>query len=175
MARSQPNDNLSAPAARPLLLVDVDGVISLFGFQPDRRPEGSFHWIDGVPHFISAMAGEHLLALGECFELVWASGWEEKANEYLPGVLGLPGALPFLTFERSPGRANAHWKLSAIDAYAKLAPLAWVDDAFNEACHRWASARQAPTLLVETEPALGLTGAERSQLLDWAEAEQRQT
>jgi hypothetical protein len=152
---------------RPLLLVDVDGVISLFGFEGSERPAGSFHWIDGMPHFLSAAAGEHLLSLREDFELVWASGWEERANEYLPHLLGVP-ELPHLRFERAVGRANAHWKLDAIDAHAGERPLAWVDDAFNEACHEWAGARSAPTLLVQTAPASGLTPREAQLLLSWA-------
>jgi hypothetical protein len=160
-----------APAAevgrRPLLLVDIDGVLSLFGFDAGARPDGSFHSIDGIPHLLSSAAAEHLLTLEQSFELVWASGWEEKANEYLPHLLGLP-VLPYLSFERSVGRANAHWKLDAIDSYAGAMPLAWVDDAFNEACHAWASARAAPTLLVQTAPASGLTQREAQLLERWA-------
>lgn len=152
---------------RPLLLVDIDGVISLFSFDPGERPAGSFHSIDGIPHFLSSGAAEHLLALARNFELVWASGWEEKANEYLPHLLGLP-ELPHLSFERSVGRTNAHWKLDAIDAYAATRPLAWIDDAFNDACHQWASVRGAPTLLVETMPASGLTGREAEKLERWS-------
>jgi hypothetical protein len=152
-------------------MVDVDGVISLFSFDRQSRPEGRFHSIDGIPHFLSAHAAGHLLDLRRSFELVWATGWEEKANEYLPFLLGLPGPLPYLSFERSPGRANAHWKLDAIDAYAAGRALAWIDDAFNDACHEWAvarTAREAPTLLVQTEPARGLTAAEATALADWA-------
>jgi len=151
-------------------MVDIDGVISLFGFGPPhpRAPRvGSFHSIDGIPHFLSSTATEHLLALAGMFELVWASGWEEKANEYLPHLLGVP-TLPHLSFERSPGRANAHWKLDAIDAYAGERALAWIDDAFNDACHAWASAREAPTLLVQTTPASGLTRREAQMLERWA-------
>ncbi|HEU0250343.1 MAG TPA: HAD domain-containing protein [Solirubrobacteraceae bacterium] len=151
----------------PLLLVDIDGVISLFAFDEQTRPEGSFHWIDGMPHFLSATAAEHLLGLRERFELVWASGWEERANEYLPHLLGLP-RLEHLRFERAVGRANAHWKLDAIEAYAGQRPLAWIDDAFNEACHAWATERTAPTLLVQTQPATGLTLREASTLASWA-------
>ena len=69
-----------------------------------------------------------------------------------PPLLGLPPELPFLRFPRAVGRANAHWKLDAIDAYAGDGPLAWVDDALNAACHEWAVARVAPTLLVQTDP-----------------------
>jgi hypothetical protein len=147
--------------------VDIDGVISLFSFEAGTQPEGSFHSIDGIPHFLSSGAAEHLLALASIFDLVWASGWEEKANEYLPHLLGLP-ELTHLSFERSVGRTNAHWKLDAIDAYAARRPLAWIDDAFNEACHEWASVRGAPTLLVQTTPAKGLTRREAQTLEGWA-------
>jgi hypothetical protein len=155
------------PERPPLLLVDIDGVISLFSFDHGERPPGSFHWIDGMPHFLSATAAEHLLALCERFELVWASGWEERANEYLPHLLGLP-RLEHLSFERAVGRANAHWKLDAIEAYAGQRPLAWIDDAFNDACQEWASSRVAPTLLVQTSPASGITQREADVLRDWA-------
>jgi hypothetical protein len=161
--------------SRPLLMVDIDGVISLFGapvFDPPDggAPVGSFHSIDGIPHFLSSTAAAHLLALEPLFELVWASGWEDRANEHLPHLLGLPAALPFLRFARSPGRANAHWKLEAIDAYAADRPLAWIDDAFNPACHEWAERRGAPTLLVQTRPERGLTTAEARALAAWAQA-----
>jgi hypothetical protein len=149
-------------------MVDIDGVISLFGFPAHERPAGAFRSIDGIVHFISADAGRHLLALAEDFDLVWCSGWEEKANEYLPHLLGLPGPLPFLSFARSPGRTRAHWKLEAIDAYAGARPLAWIDDAFNEACEQWADARHAPTLLVATEPADGLTDQSVHTLSRWS-------
>lgn len=98
---------------------------------------------------------------------MWASGWEERANEYLPHLLGLP-ELPHLRFERAVGRTNAHWKLDAIDEHAGERPLAWVDDAFNGACHAWADERAAPTLLVQTSPASGITRLEAERLRRWA-------
>jgi hypothetical protein len=150
-------------------MVDVDGVISLFapGWQADGA-EGSFHSIEGIPHFLSATAAAHLLALGDHFELVWATGWEERANEHLPHLLGLPADLPFLRFEEAVGRSNAHWKLDAIERYAGRRPLAWVDDALDAECHSWAAARGVPTLLVQTEPSRGLTGEQADRLSRWA-------
>jgi hypothetical protein len=169
------------PPRKPLLLVDIDGVVSLFG-TPDgagseradaeEQIEGAFHAIDGIPHFLSSTAAAHLLGLRHSFELVWASGWEEKAEEHLPRLLGLPAALPYIAFsEQAPlsGRnTHAHWKLTSISDYAGERPLAWVDDAFNTACHEWADARGAPTLLVSTLPARGLTRPEAQALLRWA-------
>jgi hypothetical protein len=158
-------------------MVDIDGVLSLFGFagqtlwtERSTAPAGSFHTIDGVPHFLSPTAAAHLRTLAADFDLVWASGWEEKAEEYLPRLLDLPSGLPFLRFERSPGRGNAHWKLAAIEKYAGSRALAWIDDAFNAACHTWADARPAPTLLVQTAPERGLTSIEAQLLLDWTRA-----
>ena len=76
--------------AKPVLFVDIDGVISLWGFDSNARPEGAFHNVDGAMHFLSADAGIHLLALAERFEVGWCSGWEEKAEEHLPRALDLP-------------------------------------------------------------------------------------
>ncbi len=153
----------------PLLLVDVDGVISLFGFDPGRPPAGRFEFVDGISHFLSAPAGDHLRKLSSAFELAWCSGWEEKANEYLPVALGLSGPLPFIAFELAAKAPDAHWKLAAIDAFAgESRPLAWVDDAHDQRCRDWAAARPAPTLLVCTESDVGLSEEHVAELLKWA-------
>ena len=162
--------------AKPVLLVDIDGVISLWGWDSNTRPAGAFHTVDGVMHFISSVAGIHLLALSSAFELVWCSGWEEKANDHLPAVLGLPAKLPFLSFDRRPGRGHGHWKLAAIDAFAgPEQPLAWIDDAHDDACRGWAGRRPGPTLLVETVPATGLEESHVAQLQAWAAGPARAT
>jgi hypothetical protein len=173
----QPKERVgpSTDRSRPLLMVDIDGVISLFGAAPavsGRRPaaDGSFHSIDGIPHFLSSAAAAHLLALQASFELVWASGWEEKANEYLPHLLGLP-VLPYLRFAagvQGTRETKGHWKLESIDAYAAGRALAWIDDSLGPACEDWAAARTAPTLLVQTVPENGLTAREAQLLANWA-------
>ena len=154
---------------KPLLFVDIDGVVSLFGFASDSRPHGTWLNVDGIVHLISGTASDHLHRLAETFDLVWCSGWEEKAEEHLPHTLALPVGRPFLSFPRNPGRADGHWKLAAIDAYAGPArALAWIDDAHDDACRAWAAAREAPTLLVATMPAVGLTAAHVDELNAWA-------
>jgi HAD domain in Swiss Army Knife RNA repair proteins len=142
---------------KPLLFVDIDGVISLFGFASAARPAGTWLNVDGVPHLISAAATEHLLVLAPSFDLVWCSGWEDKADEHLVRVLHLPVRPPFLTFPVSTGAA--HWKLATVERYAGERPAAWIDDGFDDSCHAWAAARPAPTLLVATDPATGLDAA----------------
>jgi hypothetical protein len=160
---------MSMSASRPLALIDIDGVISLFGFDPARPPAGRFISVDGIIHFVSTTAREHLRRLAEAFELAWCSGWEEKANEHLPLALDLP-ALPHLTFD-CRHEISAHWKLAGIDAFAGSSrPVAWIDDAHDERTRAWAQARPGPTMLITTTPAVGLTGAHVELLLEWAAA-----
>ncbi len=154
---------------RPILFVDVDGVISLFGFENEDRPDGEFHLVDGLHHYIGATAGARLTRLAEAFELVWATGWEHRANEHLPTLLDLPGKeLPTLTFDEQPMWGTVHWKVSAIDRYAADRPAAWIDDSLDVRAEKWAKNRQAPTLLVLTESAVGITEEQVERLLGFA-------
>jgi HAD domain in Swiss Army Knife RNA repair proteins len=153
------------------LFLDVDGVISLFGFAPGAGDlPGPLHWIDGIAHCIPGDVGERLVTLAERFELVWATGWEERANEHLLHILGLPfDDLPYLTFDGRAVFGSAHWKVDAIDAYARNRPAAWIDDNIDETCASWAKRREPPTLIVETDPAVGLTDEHVSTLIGWAD------
>jgi hypothetical protein len=156
---------------RPLLLVDVDGVISLFGFAA-APPAGLLATaVDGIPHLLSDRAGPLLERLSGTFECVWCTGWEERAEEHLPRLLGLPGGWPHLRFAPLAADALRHWKLDSIEACAGSdRPVAWIDDAFDATCEAWVAARPGPTLLVRTEPASGLTPAHVARLEAWAEA-----
>jgi hypothetical protein len=159
---------------RPLLAVDVDGVISLFGFdEPPSQGAARFELIDGMVHCISLAVGERLLRLNECFEMIWATGWEEKANDYLPNLLGLP-ELPVLHFKGAARFGSAHWKLEPLENYSKGRAVAWIDDSFDESCYEWARQRAHPTLLVATESAIGLEEAHTEALIAWARTLQNQ-
>ena len=154
----------------PLLLVDVDGVVSLWSRPGEERPDGVWTLVDGIPHVLSPAVATRVRALADLFEPVWCSGWEDRADEHLPHLVGL-GPFPHLSFDRTPaGTAPPeHWKLPAIDAHAGPdRPLAWIDDDLPPACHAWAAARPGPTLLVTTDPAEGLTATQAAELRAWA-------
>ena len=170
----------------PILAVDVDGVISLFGFDtPPPAATASWHLIDGTPHCISLAAGDRLRRLTSLFELVWATGWQDRANDRLPQVIGV-GPLPVIEFDLPPagsargpsaagtgatGSLAGHWKLEAIDRFAGSRAIAWVDDSLDQDCFRWADRREAagsPTLLAPTEPEIGIEEAHVAVLEEWA-------
>ena len=165
-------DASSNTVARPILFVDVDGVISLFGFESAGADlPGPLHWVDGIAHCISEGCGKRLEKLADRFELVWATGWEEKANEYLPFLLKLPFEdLPVLSFDGRAIFGSAHWKLDAIDTYSAGRPAAWIDDNLDDECRAWAQTREEPTVLIQTDSPIGMLDEHVDELLAWADA-----
>jgi hypothetical protein len=68
-----------------------------------------------------------------------------------------------------PASASTHWKLDGIDAYAgRDRALAWIDDNHGLAVEEWAASRPGPTLLVGTQPHVGMTAEHASVLRSWA-------
>jgi hypothetical protein len=156
------------------MLVDVDGVISLFGFKQGSPPPGRLALVEGVPHLLSVHTADRLRMLSDRYDCAWCTGWEERADEHLPHLLGLPSGWPHVPLKDGasrPGRSVAgHWKLGPIDAFAgRERPVAWIDDALDDACHAWAAARPGPTLLVRTDPAVGLTDTDVAALEAFAD------
>lgn len=158
-------------AAAPILYVDVDGVLSLFcapGEPAPLRPDTRGMIIDGIPHLIALENCARLKELADHFELVWATGWEEKANDYLLSVVGLEEELEVIRFKTAKYDHQAHWKLGALDAHAGNRPVAWIDDALDDECRAWAYSRGAPTLLVQTDFREGLADRHFAQLVEFA-------
>jgi len=154
----------SGSGTPPLLLVDVDGVLSLHGSAAPGELLATL--VDGTPHLLSPRAAGVLARLAPHFECVWCTGWKDRADAHLPHLLGLPRGWPHILFPK--GQAK-HWKLTGIDAYAGPdRPLAWIDDAHDAACQEWAKRRTGPTLLVSVEPDVGLLPEHADVLREWA-------
>lgn len=184
----------------PLLFLDVDGPLNPFAAKPTRRPDGyQTHrmapqpWMDaererlraeGRPFkrakplrvWLNPAHGPALLDLP--VELVWATTWEQEANEWIGPVLGLP-ALPVVCWPQKSARPEQEsgglfWKTKTLAAYAAGRPFAWVDDQITMADWRWCAARHpAPTLLQPIDPARGLAVGDFAALGRWARLNQQ--
>lgn len=152
---------------KPILAVDIDGVVSLFGFEEPPSGEGvEFHLVDGAMQCLSTEASRLLRQLADQYEVVWVTGWERGAQG-MSKLLKLP-KWPYLTFNGAARFGSADWKLAPLERYARGRALAWIDDSFDEVCYEWARSREEPTLLVATESETGLTKVEAEALSGWA-------
>jgi hypothetical protein len=153
-------------SSRPILLVDVDGVLNPYGF--DAPPEGfqRFDVFSGEePVLVSRMHGRWLRELGAVFDLMWATSWNDDANRLLAPLLGIE-ALPVVSMPEPPFPPSA--KVGLIAAAIGSSVAAWLDDQHGEAAQAWANARRDPTLLVGIEPAIGLRRNDVDRLLAWS-------
>lgn len=142
-------------AARPLLLVDVDGVLNPFAVRRGVLPRGfTEHAILGYRVLLARHHGDWLNGLADRFELVWATTWEDDANTLIAPLVGLPTDLPVIAFPNP--QATGTWKLPAVAAYVGDRPAAWIDDDLGSDAVRWRDLRTAPTLLLRCDPAVGL-------------------
>jgi hypothetical protein len=140
---------------KPLLLLDVDGVLNPFAVRPGIVPSGFVeHTILGYRVLLARRHGDWLTSLADRFELVWATTWEEDANELISPLVGLPMNLPVIAFPAP--QAPGTWKLPAVAAFVADRPAAWIDDDLGSDAQEWASLRPAPTLLLRADPSLGL-------------------
>lgn len=153
--------------ARPLLLLDVDGVLCLVG---PGCPEPAIETtLAGMPLRYSEELPRRLGRLGEEFDLVWATAWEDAANEVLAPLFGLD-ALPVIHFDSGGNDgSDVNYKLASIRDYVDERPFAWVDDDIGQGAIAWMTARRAPTLALEVGAHLGLGRAEEQVLLEFAQ------
>jgi hypothetical protein len=153
---------------RPLLFLDVDGVVALDvfskGLPPGEMRDSPLGFI-----YLPDRAGDLVRKLATRFDIVWATGWEHRANTALLRPLGLREELPALTFGKKARYGSSEWKLKRVNAYAGHRPAAWIDDNLTEPHAQWASGRPEPTLLVPVDPRAGLTPQDVDRLLRWAD------
>lgn len=142
---------------KPVLMLDVDGVIIPFWDRPDPS----------LPEYASRL-------IRVC-KLMWASANEEAANRRPLTLLGLEDPLSYIEFKGAalvPGIQT--WKLPWImewEAANEDRPLVWMDDELWDDAVGWAAARTeagTPTLMIPTDPTIGMTADHVDKIEDWA-------
>ena len=155
---------------KPLLMLDVDGVLNIDVSNSRARKAGFKTWHlshDRVGRVRVVLNLDHPIMLGRlapAFEIVWASmGWPGPAAFEWARQMRLPFG-PSLTF---PGGPSAS-KVDDILRFAQGRPLAWVDDESRPGdLDRLVREHRQPALLVSPEPDIGLTWEHVTALLEW--------
>ncbi len=157
---------ISSDDPRPILLVDVDGVLN--PWEAHSCPDGfaEYEFVPGERVILSPAHGKLLTSLAACYELVWATAWQHNANRFICPVLALP-ALPVIEFPRD-GRDLLFRKLPSVQQAVGERPCAWIDDVHLPDHYEWAATRAVPTLIIDIDPAEGLTSAVAERLAQWA-------
>lgn len=160
---------------RPILYVDVDGVIARVGqtpagVEPDKHivlgGPGPYavRIADGTASRLKALAGPD-----GPFEGRWATTWGQGAADQIGAILGVGQRWKVVDLDGHPHSTTV--KLPAILADCRKRPFAWVDDELGGDAHLAAEYRDksgTPTLLIETDPTVGLTDEHARALHEWA-------
>jgi hypothetical protein len=179
---------------KPLLLIDVDGVINIFTsttphvewehefLHVNEGVSGGTDWIR-IPLGMSARFAK----LAEHYELIWATGWLDRAHNCFAPKLGLEqwdhidvsSGFIHASWSRDAGERNAQalsWKLEPVSEWieqnAQGRHVAWIDDDLYADAFAWAEERDrnhAPTLLMKTDCPVGLLDHHVDKLVMWAE------
>lgn len=164
---------------RPILFLDVDGVLNPEPVSSGRRPEGyETHqtrpsgWArtpKPLRIWLNPAHGAQLLSL-PC-DLVWGTAWEHEANEWIAPHIGLP-ELPFVRFDSGTPGPGVHWKTRDLVEYADGRPFAWLDDELSlTRDNGWiASKVRQPYLLILVPPFQGLVDSHLTRVREWAQA-----
>lgn len=153
---------MAAVTGRPLVLLDVDGVLNLGQFMSSkrrshlRRADGWYSGRAGDPRdpyaeriVLNRSWGRVLRHLEDYgAELAWATAWNEAANFFISPLLGL-GQLPV-----APARDGR--KAGTVIPWTGGRPWAWLEDREFELEAASALAGGTPHLPVLVDPEKGL-------------------
>ena len=185
---------------KPLLLIDIDGVLNLFDAWV---PSGPAYWTtNGVrkqpkvapAHLVETVAQGYSLLLNpdhpemfeelaEMGELVWATMWQSSA--YLFGQkAGFGVDWDYIDFDsykteyqygtqRRIGNGVGTYKHPGIVDTLGDRPGVWVDDDMTPEQHAWAQRRTEagiPTLFIQPDPQFGMTWEHFIQIVEFIES-----
>jgi hypothetical protein len=163
--------------SRPLVLLDVDGVLNLAQFLSSRqrgrlrardgwysgRAGGDCHDPYASRIVLSRRWGPMLRSLaGQGAELAWATGWQEEANWYIGPLLGLP------QLRWAPAVHGR--KAETVIPWTRGRPWAWLEDYEEELATASGLSLGTPHLPVLVDRATGLTQEHVRAVSGWLES-----
>lgn len=112
---------------RPLILLDVDGVINAIGprFGPMTSERAGDFTIQ-LPDYMPALV-QHLTTVGE---IMWCTAWRHEANKHIAPLLGVS---PLAVVDDGTKTRYTDWKAAAALPFAEAAladgrQVIWIED-----------------------------------------------
>lgn len=114
--------------ARPIVLLDVNGVIDPLGEHPSTHVIVKRSWGNWL---VPTKFPEYLQALQAVADVYWVSAWEEEAND-VNDFFNLPHLpnVPFGARDMSSEWWKLYWVRQAMQDWGDRA-IVWVDDEFD--------------------------------------------
>lgn len=170
------------PTDRPLLLIDVDGVLNAINKNQNHKRYDIFT-AEGYPIRMGWYLADWMWELTNHFIPVWCTTWDEDANTYFADRLRMP-FLPVIPTSEARGRGFSgdkpplldpipyvHWKMPAIVEYVENRPYAFIDDEITNYDHGWAKERTKsgiPTKMIKTDMRQGMLRHHVDKLIAWS-------
>jgi hypothetical protein len=151
---------------RPLILLDVDGVLNISQPVPGDGCSALLLLAGGRGAQVTVRDDLRTLLdrLALAGDLVWASGWNDGAPALFGVLVPWARTIPHLTFETT---GNMVEKLPVVRAYVGDRAVVWIDDRISDETWSWAEQRAAPTLLVAIDPDFGFGPDELRRVERW--------
>ena len=179
-------------AQRPLLLLDIDGVLNAFAAW--RLVQGpvdrdGLHVPPSDGYRVARANGWNLLIPAEAprwvarmeahLDIVWSTMWAANAVEHFAPIAGFGSTWDWIDFTaHAEGLLGERWgvgvgdhKHAGIVATVGNRPAAVIDDDLAPITRVWASTREdegIPTMTLKPDPAVGLTEAHVDAVVEFA-------
>lgn len=150
------------------ILLDVDGPLNPFnakivpeGYTAHRMHPTGFEYGKGLRVLLNPLHGPQLTNIGA--EIIWATMWEDDANEWIGPHIGLP-KLPFIDWNDDckwqPG--GLHYKTRRIASWMnEFRPgvdFLWIDDECSKKDNEWLNGHiEGKSSILRISPKKGIT------------------
>ena len=181
--------------SKPVLLVDVDGVINAMpSFGTPAASKFNLTIAEGYRIHLHPEIERMFKVLSQHFELVWGTAWTTRANTEILPLIGGGDPWPVVDVFALGDKRNdpwrivhgnrfsgetlrtVSWKLEAVDEHVSQEfadrPVAWIDDDLGQDVDEWADDRAKasgqPVWIERTDPAKGITWQSVTNLVAFA-------